>query len=245
MSALRTRLGTSQGIALRGSRHGRLLIFFPRLSALASLQRIYWRMPSRCYIKDVMVVARDVPKTPAAQALAVDLVTAMDLLRLKSVARLYARGLPPEVSWADLLQEAFARVLDGSRKCPEGLPMVPFLAGVMRSIRAEHCRRARRHAAHVPQMLADLDPGGDLASGERDRAPELERSLMAMELLTEIYRLFTDDPRALQTIEGLFEGLSPDQIRAKYDMTKTDYDSTRKRMRRTLLREGLRWGGHE
>lgn len=94
-------------------------------------------------------------------------------------------------------------------------------------------------------MLAELDPSGDLASGERDRAPELERSLMAMELLTEIYRLFTDDPRALQIIEGLFEGSSPDQIRAKYDMTRTDYDSTRKRMRRTLLREGLRWGGHE
>jgi DNA-directed RNA polymerase specialized sigma24 family protein len=202
-------------------------------------------MPSRCYIKDVMVVPRDVPKTPAAQALALNLVTAMDLLRLKSVARLYGRGLPPEVGWADLLQEACARVLDGSRKCPEGLPMVPFLAGVMRSIRAEHCRRARRHTAHVPQMLAELDPAGDLASGERDRAPELERSLMAMELLTEIYRLFTDDPRTLQVIEGLFEGLSPDQIRAKYDMTKTDYDSTRKRMRRTLLREGLRWGGHE
>lgn len=83
-------------------------------------------MPSRCHVKDVMVVPRDVPKTPAAQALALNLVTAMDLLRLKSVARLYGRGLPPEVSWADLLQEALARVLDGSRKCPEGLPMVPF-----------------------------------------------------------------------------------------------------------------------
>lgn len=192
-----------------------------------------------------MVVPRDVPKTPAAQALALNLVTAMDLLRLKSVARLYARGLPPEVGWADLLQEAFARVLDGSRKCPEGLPRVPFLAGVMRSIRAEHCRRARRHAAHLPQMLAELDPGGDITGGERDPAPDLERSLMAMELLTEIYRLFTDDPRSLQIIEGLFEGLSPDQIRAKHEMTKTDYDSTRRRMRRTLLREGLRWGGHE
>ena len=202
-------------------------------------------MRIRSYLKNVMVEPREAPKTPAAQALALNLVTAMDLLRLKSVARLYARGLPPEAGWADLLQEAFARVLDGSRKCPEGLPMVPFLAGVMRSIRAEHCRRARRHAAHLPQMLAELDPDGDIAGGERDRAPDLERSLMAMELLTEIYRLFTDDPRSLQIIEGLFEGLSPDQIRAKYDMTKTDYDSTRRRMRRTLLREGLRWGGHE
>jgi len=202
-------------------------------------------MRSRWNLKHVMEVPRDVPKTPAAQALALNLVTAMDLLRLKSVARLYARGLPPEVGWADLLQEAFARVLDGSRKCPEGLPMTAFLAGVIRSIRTEHWRRARRQAARLPQMLAELDPGGDLEGEAGDPAPDPERSLIAMQLLTEIYRLFAEDPRALQVIEGLFEGSSPERIRARYDMSKTDYDSTRKRMRRALLREGLRWGGHD
>jgi hypothetical protein len=40
----------------------------------------------------------------------------MDLMRLKAVARLYARGLPPEVGWSDLLQEAFARVLDAGHE---------------------------------------------------------------------------------------------------------------------------------
>ena len=34
--------------------------------------------------------------TPTQTALALDLITRMDLLRLKSIARLYARGLPPE-----------------------------------------------------------------------------------------------------------------------------------------------------
>jgi DNA-directed RNA polymerase specialized sigma24 family protein len=202
-------------------------------------------MRSRWNLQHVMEIPRDVPKTPAAQALALNLVTAMDLLRLKSVARLYARGLPPEVGWADLLQEAFARVLDGSRKCPEGLPMTAFLAGVIRSIRTEHWRRARKQAARLPQMLAELDAGGSLEGEAGDPTPDPERSLIAMELLTEIYRLFAEDPRALQVIEGLFEGLLPEQIRAKYDMSKTDYDSTRKRMRRALLREGLRWGGHD
>lgn len=188
---------------------------------------------------------RDPRKTPAAQALALKLVTQMDLLRLKSVARLYARGLPPEVGWTDLLQEAFARVLDGARKCPEGLPVVTFLAGVMRSIRTEHHRRARRLAARLPQMLVDLDVGGGPDGEAGDPTPDPERSLIAMQLLAEIYQLFTDDPRALHIIEGLFEGLAPEQIRARYDMSKTEYDSTRKRMRRALLREGLRWGGHD
>lgn len=182
--------------------------------------------------------------TPAAQALTLKLVTAMDLLRLKAVARLHSRGLPPEVGWSDLLQEAFARVLDGSRKCPQGLGMVTFLAGVMRSLRAEYFRRARRVAARLPQMLAELDLSGpeDEAS---DPASDLERSLIAMQQLAEIDRLFADDSRALQIIEGLFDGWSPEQIRVRYDMSKTEYDSTRKRMRRVFLREGLRWGSHE
>jgi DNA-directed RNA polymerase specialized sigma24 family protein len=203
-------------------------------------------MPSRrFYLKHLMEVPRDLPKTPAAQALALNLVTPMDLLRLKAVARLYARGLPPEVGWSDLLQEAFARVLDGSRKCPEDLPMTAFLAGVMRSIRTEHWRRARRQAARLPQMIAELDPNGDQEGEAGDPGPDPERSLIAMQLLAEIYRLFAEDARVLQVIEGLFEGLLPEQIRARYDMSKTEYDSTRKRMRRALLREGLKWGGHD
>jgi hypothetical protein len=57
-------------------------------------------------------------ETPAARALALELVTRMELLRLKVIARLHARGLPPEVDWSDLLQEAISRVLDGSRPKP-------------------------------------------------------------------------------------------------------------------------------
>jgi hypothetical protein len=53
--------------------------------------------------------------TPADAALTLKVVSESDLLRLKTIARIYARGLPADVGWADLLQEAFARVLDGSR----------------------------------------------------------------------------------------------------------------------------------
>jgi hypothetical protein len=49
-------------------------------------------------------------KTSAARALALELVTRMDLLRLKVIARLHARGLPPEIDWSDLLQEASKRM---------------------------------------------------------------------------------------------------------------------------------------
>lgn len=47
-----------------------------------------------------------------------------DLSRRQSIARAYARGLPPDVAWTDLLQEAIARVLNGSRRAPHGVPAV-------------------------------------------------------------------------------------------------------------------------
>ena len=196
-------------------------------------------------LRRITLASRDMHNTPASQALALKLVSELDLLRLKAIARLHARGLPPEVDWSDLLQEAFTRLLEGSRKCPDGIPIVVFLSGVMRSIKADHCRRALRAAARLPQMRTELDLGDDPEGEMSDPGPDPERSLIAMQQLAEMYRLFADDPRVLQVIEGLFDGWSPEQIRAKYDMSKTEYDSTRKRMRRAFLREGFRWGGHE
>lgn len=166
--------------------------------------------------------------TPAAQALDLELVTQNDLLRLKVLARLHARGLPSEVAWTDLLQEAFARVLDGSRRQPVGLAIVPFLAGVMRSIKAEHWRRARREAKQLPKLLP-YSP-----------TPNPESGLIAFQELTAIDELFADDPQARKVLTGLAEGRSPDEICAFNHLSKTDYDSTRKRIRRVFLREGLR-----
>jgi hypothetical protein len=47
---------------------------------------------------------------------------------------------------------------------------------------------------------------------------------------------------ALHIIVGLGEGLTAEQIRAKTGIGKTEYDSARRRMRRTLLKEGLTCG---
>jgi DNA-directed RNA polymerase specialized sigma24 family protein len=168
--------------------------------------------------------------SPADMALALKLVGETDLLRLKTIARLHSRGLPPDVSWEDLIQEAFARVLTGARRQPEGVTTIAFLAGVMRSLKAEHWRRVSRGSDYRPTDH-DVEPW--------DPAPDPEHSLNALQELAAIGRLFADDSVALQIIAGLSEGLSAEQIRLASDISKTDYDSARKRMRRVLLREGL------
>jgi len=172
-------------------------------------------------------------------ALGLKLVTQMDLLKLKTLARLHARGLPPDVTWEDLLQEALTRVLTGARKVPEGVAMVPFLAGVMRSLRAEHWRRALgRTGGRRDLHLDQLDPTSQHLELS-DPGPSPERALSARQQLQAIERLFAGDFIALRILSGLGEGLSADQIRASGNISKTDYDSARKRMRRALLREGL------
>jgi RNA polymerase sigma-70 factor (ECF subfamily) len=143
------------------------------------------------------------------------------------------------VSWEDLLQEAITRALLGSRVQPEGVTVVGFLAGVMRSLRTEHWRRVQRGEGR-PAALSRQAGGGEERELElRDPRPDPERALAALQELDAIERLFADDRVALQIIAGLAAGLSAQEIRSATGLTKTDYDSARKRMRRALLREGL------
>jgi DNA-directed RNA polymerase specialized sigma24 family protein len=176
---------------------------------------------------------------PAETALALNLVSELDLLRLKALARWHARGLPPEVSWEDLLQEALTRMLTGARRQPEGINTVAFLAGIMRSLRAEHWRRVLARSGEVDGFRIDHAVGEPRDIELRDPAPSPERALSARQEVNAITRLFAGDELALRIIAGLSEGLSAEQIRTAYGISRTDYDSARKRMRRTLLREGL------
>jgi DNA-directed RNA polymerase specialized sigma24 family protein len=196
----------------------------------------------KSYLKktDVGELVRVQP--PADRALALKLVTDCDLLRLKVIARLHGRSLPPDVSWADLLQEAFARVLDGSRAIPPGVATVAFLAGVMRSIKADHWRRRRRATEQQPALATQYQLLSPQSVEACDPQPDPERWLIAAQQLQAVGTLFAQDPVALQIIVGLGDGLTAEEIRATLGMTKTDYDSARKRMRRALIRAGLTLG---
>jgi DNA-directed RNA polymerase specialized sigma24 family protein len=158
-----------------------------------------------------------------------------DLLRLQTLARLRARGLPHGVSWSDLLHEAIARALDGSRQWPPGLPLVAFLSGVMRSLCDEMWRRRGREAELI--VTGDEVACVDVACP----GPNQERVFAAVEAIAAIHRLFAGDVIASRIIADLAEGLSAEEIRAKHGLSAVAYDSARRRMRRTLLKAGLSW----
>jgi RNA polymerase sigma-70 factor (ECF subfamily) len=106
--------------------------------------------------------------------------------------------------------------------------LLAFLAGVMRSLCDEQWRRQRRQD-HLPT------PHG---SGGAD---DPERACAAAEALAAIQRLFVSDAAALKVIKGLISGMAAEEIRRHYDLTAVEYDTTRRRIRRTLLRHGLAW----
>jgi RNA polymerase sigma-70 factor (ECF subfamily) len=151
-----------------------------------------------------------------------------DLLRLRAIARLRARSLPGDMAWSDLLHEAVLRALTGARPWPPGVPLLAFLAGVMRSICDEQWRRHRRQD-HLPTPYS----GGG--------ADDPERACAAAEALAAIQRLFASDNTALKVIKGLISGMAAEEIRRHYDLTAVEYDTTRRRIRRTLLRHDLAW----
>jgi DNA-directed RNA polymerase specialized sigma24 family protein len=175
---------------------------------------------------------------PAQTALSLELVNKMDLLRIKTIARIYARGLPPDGVWEDMLQEALTRVLTGSRRQPEGVPMVAFVAGILRSLRADYWRRAKRESSD-DKLRFDRQRDESLELDLVDPRPGPERALNARQQIALIKLLFADDPAALTIIDGLGGGLTAEQIRVSTGLSKTAYDSARRRMRRRVLREGL------
>ena len=103
-------------------------------------------------IERTRAVAVTVDRTTVDAARALQALSDADLVRLKALAQLWSRGLPGGIGWADVLNEAILRVLDGSRRWPAGVPLLAFLSGVMRSICDDHWRRRRRE----PRADADL-----------------------------------------------------------------------------------------
>ncbi|WP_246229805.1 RNA polymerase sigma factor [Bradyrhizobium cytisi] len=172
-------------------------------------------------------------------ASAIDALSDVDLVRLQALARLWSRDLPGGLGWSDILHEAIARVLDGSRPWPPDVPILAFLSGVMRSICNDHWRRAR-----LEQRLLVSRDDPDQRSWpceEAHEVPDPERVLAAAQTLANVYRLFAGDLLALKIIAGMADGLAAREICRIHDMSELDYDTTRRRMRRTLLRHQQNW----
>jgi hypothetical protein len=106
------------------------------------------------------------------------------------------------------------------------VPLLAFLAGVMRNL----CDEQWRHHRRQDYLPTPHDIGG---------ADDPERACAAAEALAAIQRLFASDAAALKVITGLISGMVAEDIRRHYDLTAVEYDTRRRRIRRTMLHHGL------
>jgi len=156
--------------------------------------------------------------------------TAADLSRLRLIANHYARGRGIEPQ--DLLQEAYCRALAGDRPCPQGVHIIGFLGGVMRSVASGELDKLRRR----PKLVAIARHGGEpLHSPDPiDPTPNAEEAHIGEEEKARIIKLFDSDIEGQTIVEGMMEGIEGQELRELTGLDQTAYDSKRRFVRRTI-----------
>jgi DNA-directed RNA polymerase specialized sigma24 family protein len=166
-------------------------------------------------------------------AKAIRALTLADWIRLNKVAVAYSTGRLIEPN--DLLQEAFARAMDG-RHCPADVTVVKFLAEAMRSIAHGEGEKVEHRLVLV--SASGSEETGQVAFAFPDASPNAEQRMVSDETVAEvrsaILALFTDDEHAQVIAEGLMDGIDGEELRALCELEATAYNSKRRLVRRRI-----------
>jgi len=170
------------------------------------------------------IAATETSTETIARALAA--LTPSDLVRLKRLAQLRARLLPG-LEWDELLNEALLRTLDGSRRWPEGVPLLAFIAGIMRSLVDGRAQERRRLAERA------------LAGSETPVSAPPDAQLHARQCLAAITQFFAGDPDVLALIAALARQYLGGADDPAPRLSPKRREAARKRLARAILRGQL------
>ena len=163
--------------------------------------------------------------------------TGSDLLRLRKVSRYYASRYRIEAE--DLLQEAIARALNGSRKCPTDVGITKFLAEIMRSIAHGESEKPENRVVILSLVSSEgrkgesLDPPNPFPSIEETVINEESAAILHDRILS----LFEEGTPARDMVQGMMEDWSAEELREVMGLDKTAYASMRRLIRRRLNKE--------
>jgi hypothetical protein len=123
--------------------------------------------------------------------------TSAQRARLCAVAEKYSWLYPFGAD--DLLSEAVARALAGTRRCPGDVDVVRFIVKAMRSIAYDEGQKIENQVETVPL----LQPGDDVkhAVDPMDSDTNPEELMIAAELREELLGLISGDPQARGLLE--------------------------------------------
>ncbi len=179
--------------------------------------------------------------SPEALAQALGKLTDADLARLYQLARNRAKYLY-NVDSKDLLHMAIVRALEGTRPWPADVPLIAFLAEVMRSIADDYKDRQIRRARD-PEFDDD-----DIAAVDQRNAqpvPVPDGACYSRQVLDAAEKFFANDEEAWVILTARAEGYGPTQIQTELGLTPAQYEAASKRLQRNLprLRVQLEGGG--
>lgn len=178
------------------------------------------------------------PKTHATEAeieAAISALTLAELEKLGNFAEFYARTLAARgagVSGDDLIQEAIVRTCTGERHWPTSIRFISYLLATVRSIANAAAKKMK------DEQLTTLDPSEDEISDElaSKLAPDLGHQARVLAETERIEQWFADDERVRLLIEGLKDGMSGPEIQVWLKLTRTEYETAMKRLRRGARR---------
>ncbi len=167
-------------------------------------------------------------------AAAISRLSAADRIRLVKAARHFACHWT--MSPDDLLQEAIFRALEGSRHCPCDVPVIAFLAGIMRSLSSTALRSMKRQPKlYVVPMVGEtaagessFDPADGKATAEEALIAEAEAATAKAEILD----LYSDDVVSQALVEGIMEGMKGQELRELTGLTEKELATKRRLIRR-------------
>ena len=148
----------------------------------------------------------------------------------------------------DLIQEAFTRILDGTRQWyKDRVSFTDFLVGAIYSIASEWAGYRKRNKelpeyASLESALSKTDEDGKTVSpfdGVREPSPNAEEELIDAvaeaenkALVEKIEALFADDEKASIVLMGFQDGMDGPAIRAEFGMPEKEYRTTMRRIQR-------------
>lgn len=163
----------------------------------------------------------------------IDGLTGAEALKLEQIARRFVA----HCDVGDLVQEAFSRIVDGSRNWPTDVEFLPFIAQVMRSIASSDRRKADRRPELrvVPQHGEQLtfDSVADTKGTPEDIVAEWDELAAAKEL-------FADDDTAMTYIDAIVVGFRRSEIMELCDLDATGYETVTRRIKRRLEKRPLK-----
>lgn len=144
----------------------------------------------------------------------------------------------PQINPKEVIAEAVARAMDGTRRWPQGVLFDAFFYNVMKSI-AHGFRKAEKfpsvfregdlppHDNGEPRSLAEFIPVRNIDPVEK---------LHINEIVGEIQTHFAADDDVQALLIGLEEGMTGKEAQEAFDLSENAYGAARKRLERFLAK---------